>query len=132
MLTSTSLFRNKVAPRSDIDICPRNCVLIIFCIFFLFRYGKIQSVKLVSQKDVERPSATVAFMDIKSASKAHNTVNKLDGVPVLTEYSEPTATGSTVTITRTHDPEGATSRGVYTQNLPSKTLPGRYPARADG
>ena len=34
------------------------------------------------------PSAKVAFMDIKSASKARDAKNEIDGVVVLTEYNE--------------------------------------------
>ncbi|GLG98137.1 Uncharacterized protein GBIM_04747 [Gryllus bimaculatus] len=56
------------------------------------RYGRVQSVKLLprSLKDDDGSTglcATVAFMDIKSAAKAHNMEHKLD--ERSTEYYEP-------------------------------------------
>ncbi|ELU06100.1 hypothetical protein CAPTEDRAFT_212696 [Capitella teleta] len=66
------------------------------------RHGKIQSVKLLASKDDGAvKSAVVAFMDIRSASKAQNSENKLDGNVLQTQYSEPSAVGSGVTVTRT-------------------------------
>ncbi|GLG98139.1 Uncharacterized protein GBIM_04747, partial [Gryllus bimaculatus] len=55
-------------------------------------YGRVQSVKLLprSLKDDDGSTglcATVAFMDIKSAAKAHNMEHKLD--ERSTEYYEP-------------------------------------------
>ena len=70
--------------------------------FLFYSHGKIQSVKLTPAKDGNAAAATVAFTDIKSASKAHNSENKIEGHLVETEYNEPTATGSTVT--RPHQP----------------------------
>lgn len=67
--------------------------VVVMLVFFFSRYGKIQSVKVLAAKENERPGAIIAFMDIKSAAKAHTTDNQLDGVPVVTEYSEPGATG---------------------------------------
>ena len=53
-------------------------------------------MKVLAAKENERPGAIIAFMDIKSAAKAHTTDNRLDGVPVVTEYSEPGATGRAI------------------------------------
>ena len=53
-------------------------------------------MKVLVAKENERPGAIIAFMDIKSAAKAHTTDNQLDGVPVVTEYSEPGATGRAI------------------------------------
>ncbi|XP_045451498.1 msx2-interacting protein-like [Melitaea cinxia] len=65
------------------------------------RYGRVQNVKLLGR--MESPSATtngsansgvcatVAFMDIKSASKAHNVEHVLDERTLTTEYYEPAA-----------------------------------------
>ncbi|XP_046969369.1 protein split ends-like isoform X1 [Vanessa cardui] len=65
------------------------------------RYGRVQNVKLLGR--MESPSAstngaansgvcaTVAFMDIKSASKAHNIEHVLDERTLTTEYYEPAA-----------------------------------------
>ena len=58
-------------------------------------YGRVQSVKLLPRLKEEDGStglcATVAFMDIKSASKAHNMEHKLDERCLSTEYYEPAA-----------------------------------------
>ncbi|XP_046673537.1 protein split ends isoform X3 [Homalodisca vitripennis] len=58
------------------------------------RYGRVQSVKLLPRaKDDEGSGAcaTVSFMDIKSASKAHNNEQKLEDRTLTTEYHEPAA-----------------------------------------
>ena len=62
---------------------------------FLCSYGKIQGVKLLPGQDGEKPCALVAFMDIKSASKAHDSEIVIGGVKVATEYNE-----SSVSVTR--------------------------------
>ena len=60
-------------------------------------YGRVQSVKLLPRlKDDSLDGAsglcaTVAFMDIKSAAKAHLTEHKLDERCLSTEYYEPAA-----------------------------------------
>ena len=49
--------------------------------FSVFRYGPVQSVKYLSNKDGEESAqgcATVAFIDIKSACKALQSQHKLD------------------------------------------------------
>lgn len=74
----------------------------IYLADFGYRYGRVQSVKLFSRKgggECDGSSlvgcgttgicATVSFMDIKSASKAHNTEHKLDEHLLTTEYHEP-------------------------------------------
>lgn len=62
----------------------------------------MQSVKLLPRaKDDEGSGvcATVSFMDIKSASKAHNIEQKLEDRTLTTEYHEPAAIpGSTTPI----------------------------------
>jgi RNA recognition motif-containing protein len=60
------------------------------------RYGRVQSVKLLPRGAKEEAgesamACTVAFMDIKSASKAHNAEHKLDDRTLTTEYYEPAA-----------------------------------------
>nr|CAD7425500.1 unnamed protein product [Timema monikensis] len=57
-------------------------------------YGRVQSVKLLPRREEEGSTglcATVAFMDIKSAAKAHNMEHKLDERCLSTEYYEPAA-----------------------------------------
>lgn len=70
-----------------------------------FSYGRVQNVKLLGRTEntnacasaVTSASATaglcatVAFMDIKSASKAHNAEHVLDERTLTTEYYEPAA-----------------------------------------
>ncbi|XP_071147711.1 protein split ends-like isoform X1 [Mytilus edulis] len=61
------------------------------------RFSKIQSVKIHGKKESEDfVCATVAFADIKSASKANNADNSLCGKVLTTAYSEGSATGSVV------------------------------------
>lgn len=65
------------------------------------RYGRVQNVKLLGRTDnvttavvaggTSGVCATVAFMDIKSASKAHNAEHVLDERTLTTEYYEPAA-----------------------------------------
>ncbi|KAJ2945658.1 hypothetical protein O0L34_g491 [Tuta absoluta] len=65
------------------------------------RYGRVQNVKLLGRTEtatagpngvaVSGVCATVAFMDIKSASKAHNAEHVVDERTLTTEYYEPAA-----------------------------------------
>ncbi|KAG6443255.1 hypothetical protein O3G_MSEX002822 [Manduca sexta] len=65
------------------------------------RYGRVQNVKLLGRTENATIGvgssgnsgicATVAFMDIKSASKAHNAEHVLDERTLTTEYYEPAA-----------------------------------------
>ncbi|KAM3965799.1 LOW QUALITY PROTEIN: spen family transcriptional repressor split ends [Aphomia sociella] len=66
------------------------------------RYGRVQNVKLLGRTESANAvtttnsgssgvCATVAFMDIKSASKAHNAEHVLDERTLTTEYYEPAA-----------------------------------------
>ncbi|XP_045500504.1 protein split ends isoform X2 [Colias croceus] len=65
------------------------------------RYGRVQNVKLLGRMENASTGAgggsnsgvcaTVAFMDIKSASKAHNIEHVLDERTLTTEYYEPAA-----------------------------------------
>ncbi|PZC78889.1 hypothetical protein B5X24_HaOG217083 [Helicoverpa armigera] len=64
-------------------------------------YGRVQNIKLLGRADnitagvnaggASGICATVAFMDIKSASKAHNAEHVLDERTLTTEYYEPAA-----------------------------------------
>ncbi|CAH0381485.1 unnamed protein product [Bemisia tabaci] len=59
------------------------------------QYGRVQSVKLLPRIKEEDGGgglcATVSFMDIKSAAKAHDTEHKLEDCLLTTEYHEPAA-----------------------------------------
>ncbi|XP_066153414.1 protein split ends isoform X3 [Euwallacea fornicatus] len=59
-------------------------------------YGRVQSVKILPRTPEEKTgevqmACTVAFMDIKSASKAHNADLKIDDRTLNTKYYEPAA-----------------------------------------
>ena len=46
-------------------------------------------MKLLPAEGAAGPAATVAFIDIKSAAKAHNAENRVEERPLLTEYYDP-------------------------------------------
>ena len=57
-----------------------------------FRFGRVQSVKILSHnKDEEGEAATVAFMDIKSANKAHSIEHKIEDRLLKTDYYDPSS-----------------------------------------
>ena len=62
---------------------------------FYFRFGRVQSVKILVKKgdDIGDGSgaATVAFMDIKSANIALNTEHKFEDRVLRTNYYDPSA-----------------------------------------
>lgn len=81
----------------------KNIFILVLIIFqFLFRYGRVQSVKILSKKSDDvgdgSEAATVAFMDIKSANFAFNSEHKFDDRVLRTNYYDPSpydsATGS--------------------------------------
>jgi hypothetical protein len=53
----------------------------------------VQSVKILghSSKDEEGEAATVAFMDIKSANKAHSVEHKIEDRLLKTDYYDPSS-----------------------------------------
>jgi len=85
-------------------------------------------------------------MDIKSASKAHNSENIIDGVVVQTQYSEPGATIThrvPVSVTRTHQEPGIQSTVTAVKKDASSTaatlgfasqrnVTGRFPNKQEG
>lgn len=70
---------------------------------FFHSYGRVQNAKLLARAEsasvgatgASGVCATVAFMDIKSASKAHNAEHVLDERTLTTEYYEPAAIPAT-------------------------------------
>lgn len=88
----------------EFDVWIRIPIIYVINKFFLiYSYGRVQNVKLLGRTEsgstVANASggtnsgvcATVAFMDIKSASKAHNAEHVLDERTLTTEYYEPAA-----------------------------------------
>uniref|UniRef100_T1JRN9 RRM domain-containing protein n=1 Tax=Tetranychus urticae TaxID=32264 RepID=T1JRN9_TETUR len=64
------------------------------------RYGTVQRVKILSGK-CDNLSATVSFIDIRAASKAHNSENRLENRNLWTKYYEPPFSSSTTTTSST-------------------------------
>lgn len=83
--------------------------------FFLLspfiRYGKVQSVKILPARNGENACnatgntvcATVAFIDIRSAAKAHTGDNKIDERILKTDYYEPPASSTATSAIYIHE-----------------------------
>ncbi|XP_076315949.1 uncharacterized protein LOC143228608 [Tachypleus tridentatus] len=93
------------------------------------RYGKVQSVKILPKNDenASTVAATVAFIDIRSASKAHNADNKIDERTLKTDYYEPPVSSATSSATciYIHEKDDALGRPVASL-YPAARAP-RYP-----
>ena len=70
-------------------------------VFICFRFGRVQSVKILKQKGGGDhhgldacTNATVAFMDIKSANKAHSVEHKLEDRLLRTDYYDPSSSSN--------------------------------------
>ncbi|XP_018606810.1 msx2-interacting protein-like isoform X2 [Scleropages formosus] len=108
------------------------------------RYGRVESVKVLPKRGSEGGvAAFVDFVDIKSAQKAHNSINKMGDRDLRTDYNEPgtipsAARGLDDTLslgTRGRDVSGFT-RGpggpVYGPTASLHSREGRYERRLDG
>ncbi|XP_060522030.1 protein split ends isoform X2 [Cylas formicarius] len=98
------------------------------------RYGRVQSVKLLPRVTEEKTgevtmACTVAFMDIKSASKAHNAELKIDDRTLNTEYYEPAAIPSTAASVAA---AAATASGVSISSSPQNNTPSPYSTSSPG
>uniref|UniRef100_A0A8C2I8K1 Msx2-interacting protein n=1 Tax=Cyprinus carpio TaxID=7962 RepID=A0A8C2I8K1_CYPCA len=108
------------------------------------RYGRVESVKVLRKRGSEGGvAAFVDFVDIKSAQKAHNAVNKMGDRDLRTDYNEP---GSVPSAVRgLEDPSPSSSHGrevagfsrsavgpVYVPPVSLHTREGRYERRLDG
>src|SRR6218665_1696098 len=90
-------------------------------VFNVSRHGRVQSVKL-HNVDSDKLHAVLAFMDIKSAAKAHNSENIIDGLIVQTRYNEPTGTGLLPAAVHSHEtplplPPGRTGNALGSESL---------------
>ncbi|CAH1136007.1 unnamed protein product [Ceutorhynchus assimilis] len=88
------------------------------------RYGRVQSVKLLPRVAEDKTSevqmaCTVAFMDIKSASKAHNSELKIDDRTLNTEYYEPAAIPSAASPHQGTPPPYSTSTSPGSTRFPN-------------
>uniref|UniRef100_A0A8C2GBA9 Msx2-interacting protein n=1 Tax=Cyprinus carpio TaxID=7962 RepID=A0A8C2GBA9_CYPCA len=108
------------------------------------RYGRVESVKVLPKRGSEGGvAAFVDFVDIKSAQKAHNSINKMGDRDLRTDYNEPVTIPSaarglddSLTIaTRGRDVSGFT-RGaggpVYGPPVSLHSREGRFERRLDG
>lgn len=108
------------------------------------RYGRVESVKVLRKRGSEGGvAAFVDFVDIKSAQKAHNAVNKMGDRDLRTDYNEPGSVPSAVrgledaTPSSSHTREvagfsRATVGPVYGPPVSLHTREGRYERRLDG
>ncbi|XP_051517986.1 msx2-interacting protein isoform X2 [Myxocyprinus asiaticus] len=108
------------------------------------RYGRVESVKVLPKRGSEGGvAAFVDFVDIKSAQKAHNSVNKMGDRDLRTDYNEPGTIPSAARglddslsiATRGRDVSGFT-RGaggpVYGPPVSLHSREGRFERRLDG
>ncbi|XP_026718718.1 msx2-interacting protein [Athene cunicularia] len=108
------------------------------------RYGRVESVKILPKRGSEGGvAAFVDFVDIKSAQKAHNSVNKMGDRDLRTDYNEPGTIPSaarglddTVSIaSRSREVSGFRGGGGGPTYGPPPSLharEGRYERRLDG
>ncbi|XP_061642487.1 msx2-interacting protein [Phyllopteryx taeniolatus] len=106
------------------------------------RYGRVESVKVLRKRGSEGGvAAFVDFVDIKSAQKAHNAVNKMGDRDLRTDYNEPGSVPSAVRGLDDSSPSSSRdvtgfSRGtvgpVFGPPVSIHTREGRYERRIDG
>ncbi|KAM6927754.1 msx2-interacting protein isoform 1-T3 [Xenentodon cancila] len=106
------------------------------------RYGRVESVKVLRKRGSEGGvAAFVDFVDIKSAQKAHNSVNKMGDRDLRTDYNEPGSVPSAVRGLEDSSPSSSRdvagfSRGtvgpVFGPPVSLHTREGRYERRLDG
>ncbi|XP_006883683.1 PREDICTED: msx2-interacting protein [Elephantulus edwardii] len=108
------------------------------------RYGRVESVKILPKRGSEGGvAAFVDFVDIKSAQKAHNSINKMGDRDLRTDYNEPGTIPSaarglddTVSIaSRSREVSGFRGGGGGPAYGPPPSLharEGRYERRLDG
>ncbi|XP_034541880.1 msx2-interacting protein isoform X2 [Notolabrus celidotus] len=106
------------------------------------RYGRVESVKVLRKRGSEGGvAAFVDFVDIKSAQKAHNAVNKIGDRDLRTDYNEPGSVPSAVRGLEDSSPSSSRdvtgfTRGtvgpVFGPPVSLHTREGRYERRIDG
>ncbi|KAM3871920.1 msx2-interacting protein [Diretmus argenteus] len=108
------------------------------------RYGRVESVKVLPKRGSEGGvAAFVDFVDIKSAQKAHNAINKMGDRDLRTDYNEPGTIPSAARglddslslSSRGRDVSGFTRAAggpVYGPPTSLHSRDGRYERRIDG
>lgn len=115
--------------------------MIFFCLSP--RYGRVESVKILPKRGLEGGvAAFVDFVNIKSAQKAYNSVNKMGDRDLRTDYNKPRIIPSaarglddTVSIaSRSREVSGFRTGGGPTYGPPPSlhAREGRYERRLDG
>ena len=129
---------------TPLTILVQNPVITRFFSCFLCRYGRVESVKVLPKRGSEGGvAAFVDFVDIKSAQKAHNAINKMGDRDLRTDYNEPgtipsAARGLDDSLSlgsRGRDVSGFTRAAGGTVYGPPTSLhsrDGRYERRLDG
>lgn len=89
----------------------------------------MESVKILPKRSSEGGRASfVDFVDIRSATKAHESVNRIGDREMRTDYNEPSSNQTTIS-SRVHDP--TVSRPV-SGPPPSPPRGRRYERRGEG
>ncbi|XP_046881923.1 msx2-interacting protein isoform X1 [Hypomesus transpacificus] len=108
------------------------------------RYGRVESVKVLRKRGSEGGvAAFVDFVDIKSAQKAHNAVNKMGDRDLRTDYNEPGSVPSAVRGLEDNPPSSSHGRDVagfsrgavgpvFGPPVSLHSREGRYERRLDG
>lgn len=118
------------------------CNFLFVFIVTLLRFGRVESVKVLRKRGSEGGvAAFVDFVDIKSAQKAHNAVNKMGDRDLRTDYNEPGSVPSAVRGLEDSSPSSsrdvtgfsrATVGPVFGPPVSLHTREGRYERRIDG
>lgn len=99
--------------------------------FFLSRrYGRVESVKILPKRSAEGGRAAfVDFVDIRSATKAHESVNRIGDREMRTDYNEP---GNAGNISRLHGHTDPPSRPTGNTAPGSPAQRRRFDRRPEG
>lgn len=135
-----SVTSDTVVPTPWVKSCM--CNFLCFVLLLFLRYGRVESVKVLRKRGSEGGvAAFVDFVDIKSAQKAHNAVNKMGDRDLRTDYNEPGSVPSAVRGLEDSSPSSSRdvtgfSRGtvgpVFGPPVSLHTREGRYERRIDG
>lgn len=97
---------------------------------FLRRYGRVESVKILPKRSAEGGRAAfVDFVDIRSATKAHESVNRIGDREMRTDYNEPGNPGS---LSRLHGHTDPPPRPASNSTPGSPVQRRRFDRRTEG
>lgn len=105
-------------------------LLSLSAFFSLHRYGRVESVKILPKRSQEGGRAAfVDFVDIRSATKAHEAVNRIGDREMRTDYNEP---GSAGNISRLHGHTDQPARTTSNSAPGSPVQRRRFDRRTEG